>query len=231
LSRSLYSNFYTKDKMFKSLRKNFITGVAVIIPAVVTYWLIIFVLTPFDALFVTKAVTRLKPYYLGIMNEFFIRTGLYILIIAAIALIGFGTRVLVLKRLFSYLEKKFFQVPMLGKVYSATREISHAFLGESKSIFTRVVLVEFPRSGIYAIGFVTSEGKGEVQDKTVEKVINVFVPTTPNPTSGFLLIVPEKEMISLDMSIEEGLKLVISGGVVPLPERVTIKKRDGNTND
>jgi uncharacterized membrane protein len=213
------------------MRKNFLAGVVVIIPALVTYWLIVFVLTPFDALFIRRIMTKLEPYYIGIVSAYIVKVGLYAAVIALIIFIGFGTRVLVLKKLFSYFERKFFQVPMLGKVYSATKEISQAFLGQSKGIFNRVVLVDFPRRGVYAIGFVTSEGKGEVQDKTVERVINVFVPTTPNPTSGFLLLVPEKELISLDMSIDEGLKLVISGGIVPLPDRVNIKKTDGDTDD
>lgn len=213
------------------MRRNFLAGVVVIIPALVTYWLIVFVLTPFDALFIRRLMTKLEPYYLGVVNAYIIKAGLYLAVFAIIIFIGFGTRVLVLKKLFSYLERKFFQVPMLGKVYSATKEISHAFLGQSKGIFTRVVLVQFPHKGIYAVGFVTSEGRGEVQDKTLEKVINVFVPTTPNPTSGFLLLVPDKDLIRLDMSIDEGLKLVISGGIVPLPDRVNIKKTNGDTDD
>ncbi len=217
--------------MLKSMRKNFLAGIVVIIPALVTYWLIVFVLTPFDALFIKRVMVRLEPYYTGIVSPYLVKAGLYVAVIGIIVFIGFGTRVLVLKKLFSYFEKKFFQVPMLGKVYSATKEISQAFLGQSKGIFTRVVLVEFPHKKTYALGFVTSEGRGEVQDKTVERVINVFVPTTPNPTSGFLLLVPENEMINLDMSIEEGLKLVISGGIVPLPDRINIKKKNGDTDD
>ncbi|MDD5737126.1 MAG: DUF502 domain-containing protein [Candidatus Omnitrophica bacterium] len=217
--------------MLKSMRKNFLAGIVVIIPALVTYWLIVFVLTPFDALFIKRVMVKLEPYYNGIVSPYLVKAGLYVAVIGIIVFIGFGTRVLVLKKLFSYFERKFFHVPMLGKVYSATREISQAFLGQTKGIFTRVVLVEFPHRKTYALGFVTSEGKGEVQDKTVERVTNVFVPTTPNPTSGFLLIVPESEMISLDMSVEEGLKLVISGGIVPLPDRVNIKKKNGDTDD
>ena len=217
--------------MLKSIRKNFLAGIVVIIPALVTYWLIVFVLTPFDALFIKRVMVKLEPYYSGIVSPYLVKAGLYVAVIGIIVFIGFGTRVLVLKKLFSYFERKFFHVPMLGKVYSATREISQAFLGQTKGIFTRVVLVEFPHKKTYALGFVTSEGKGEVQDKTIERVINVFVPTTPNPTSGFLLLVPESEMISLDMSVEEGLKLVISGGIVPLPDRVNIKKKNGNTDD
>lgn len=211
--------------MFKRLRKNFFTGLLVILPAIVTIWVVQFIVVKLNRLALEPATRHLEPYVGGIV-EYLVKMALLILIVLAIAFIGFGTRLLFLTKFFSYWERKIYLIPMIGKIYGATREMSQAFLGQSKGIFTRVVLVEFPRQGTYAIGFVTSEGKGEIQDRTVEKVINVFVPTTPNPTSGFLLLVPEEQLIKLDMSIDEGLKLVISGGIVPLPDRVSIKKKE-----
>jgi len=213
--------------MLKSLRKNFFTGLIVIFPALVTVWIVQFIVVKLNLIALEPATRHLEPYVGGGILEYLVKIALLILIVLVIAFIGFGTRLLFLTKFFSYWERKIYLIPMIGKIYSATREMSQAFLGQSKGIFTRVVLVEFPRPGVYAIGFVTSEGKGEVQDKTIEKVINVFVPTTPNPTSGFLLLVPEEQLIKLDMSIDEGLKLVISGGIVPLPERVSIKKKAG----
>ncbi len=218
--------------MFKSVRKNFITGLAVILPAIVTVWLIKFILDKTNMIFLEPVVKSLKPFIPdSIVLVAIAKILVFILLVAAIAVIGFCTRVLIVRNFFSRFESKILQFPMIGKVYGAMKEMSHAFLGQSKGIFTRVVLVEFPRQGVYAIGFVTSEGKGEVQDKTLEKVINVFVPTTPNPTSGFLLLVPEKDLIRLDMSIDEGLKLVISGGIVPLPDSISIKKKHGDTGN
>ena len=218
--------------MFISVRKNFITGVAVILPALITIWLVKFVINKTDYFLLEPIANFLRPFILdNTALEYIAKVLTLVFLIAAISLIGFGTRIILLRRFFSFWEKNISQLPMIGKIYGAVKEMSHAFLGQSKGIFTRVVLVEFPRKGVYAIGFVTSEGKGEVQNKTEERVINVFVPTTPNPTSGFLLLVPEEGMIKLDMSVEEGLKLVISGGIVPLPERVTIKKRDGDTDN
>ena len=92
--------------------------------------------------------------------------------------------------------------------------MSNAFLGQPRGIFERVALLEYPRKGIYSIGFVTSEAKEEVQHKTDKRIINIFVPTTPNPTSGVFLLVPEEELTYLDMTVEEGLKLVVSAGKV-----------------
>jgi uncharacterized membrane protein len=97
------------------------------------------------------------------------------------------------------------------------KEISQTLLASKRTMFQRVVLVQFPRPGIYSIGFVTSETAGEAQAKTKEIVINVFVPTTPNPTSGFLILVPREQLIDLEMTVGEGMKMVISGGAVVPP--------------
>lgn len=213
--------------MFKRLRKNFFTGAIVLLPAVVTILLIRFVVIKTNLLLLEPIGGKLKPYLLGsVMLEYLMKSALFITIVLAIILIGYGTRVLLLRKLFSYFEELFFKVPMIGKIYGVVKEMSEAFLGHSKWMFKRVVLVQYPRKGIYSIGFVTSETNGEVQDKTVEKLVNVLIPTTPTPLSGFLILVPEEELINLDMTIEEGLKLVISGGIVPLPDRISVKKNE-----
>lgn len=212
--------------MFTKLRRNFITGLAILFPAVVTIWFVKFIITKTNIVVLEPLMRLMRPFIGNTVLEYFAKLALFIIVIFIIAVIGFGTRVLFLRNFFSYLEKLFFRVPMVGTIYRFTKDMSRAFLGQSKGMFTRVVLVEFPRKGIYSIGFVTSEGKGEVQDKTEEKVINVFVPTTPNPTSGYLLLVPEEDLIKLDMSVADGMKMVISGGVVPLPDKVSIKKKE-----
>jgi uncharacterized membrane protein len=212
--------------MFRRLRKNFFTGLIVLLPAAVTILLIRFVVIKTNLLLLEPIGGKLKPYLMGsVMLEYLMKGALFIIIILIIVLIGYGTRVLLLRRLFSYFEKLFSRVPMIGKIYGAVKEISEAFLGHSKWMLKRVVLVQYPRNGVYSIGFVTSEAKGEVQDKTVENLVSVLIPTTPTPLSGFLILVPMEELIDLDMTIEEGLKLVISGGIVPLPERISIKKK------
>jgi uncharacterized membrane protein len=106
------------------------------------------------------------------------------------------------------------RIPLANRIYNAVQQISTAFLGSTRSIFHTVVLLEYPRKGIYSLGFLTTEGTGEVQHKTADQVACVFVPTTPNPTSGMLVFVPKEDLIYLDMTTEDGLKLVVSGGVV-----------------
>lgn len=215
--------------MLKSLRRNFITGFAVILPAILTIWLVMFIIDKANMILLEPFVKFLEPYILNSTAlEYVAKALILVYLVLSIALIGFATRLILLRKFFSYLERKFSQFPMLGKIYGAFKEISHALLGQSQGIFKRAVLVEYPRKGIYAIGFVTSEGKEAIHDGTGKKLISVLIGTTPTPTSGFLILVPEDEIVPLDISIEEALKLIISGGIIPLPERITIKKKDGD---
>jgi len=141
--------------------------------------------------------------------------------------VGWITRHVMGRRMVSATETMIGRVPLLNKTYGFMKEISQTLLSGRKTMFQRVVLVEFPRAGVYSIGFVTGETGGEAQAKTGETVINVFVPTTPNPTSGFLILVPRGQLVDLNMTVAEGMKMVISGGtVVPLyspPAQETLK--------
>ena len=105
------------------------------------------------------------------------------------------------------------KIPLVRPIYSAMKQITQAMFGETQAAFKRAVLVEFPRQGIYALGFVTGAAAGEIEDRTARKLVSVFLPTTPNPTSGFYLMVPEKETIPLSMSVEDAFKLLISVGI------------------
>lgn len=111
------------------------------------------------------------------------------------------------------------RIPAVRSVYGAIKQILETVLANQSSAFREVVLVEYPRKGLWAIGFITGTTEGEVQELTADEVINVFLPTTPNPTSGFLLFVPRGDLVPLDMSVEEGIKMVISGGIVTPPDR------------
>jgi uncharacterized membrane protein len=109
------------------------------------------------------------------------------------------------------------RLPVIRSLYGAIKQIMETVLANKSSAFRECVLIEYPRKGMWTLGFITGTTKGEVQEKTAavgQEVINVFVPTTPNPTSGFLLFVPEQDIIRLKMPIEDGLKLVVSGGIV-----------------
>lgn len=109
------------------------------------------------------------------------------------------------------------RIPVLRSVYAATKQIFETVLAQKSNAFREVALFEYPRKGIWSIGFLTGTTAGEVQNRTQEQTVNVFLPTTPNPTSGYLLFVPRKDLIILDMTVEEGIKMVVSGGIVTPP--------------
>ncbi len=110
-------------------------------------------------------------------------------------------------------------MPVIRNVHSAIKQILETVLAQQSNAFREAVLIEYPRRGIWAVGFITGTTEGEVQNMTAEECINVFLPTTPNPTSGFLLFVPKKDIAPLSMSVEEAIKMVISGGIVTPPDR------------
>jgi uncharacterized membrane protein len=110
------------------------------------------------------------------------------------------------------------RMPVIRNIYGAIKQIFETIAASQSSAFREAVMLEYPRKGVYSIGFVTGRTEGEVQGHTKAETINVFVPTTPNPTSGYLLFVPKKELIYLDMSVEEAVKLVVSAGIITPPE-------------
>jgi uncharacterized membrane protein len=109
------------------------------------------------------------------------------------------------------------RIPLARTIYSATKQFSDSILSQDRGAFKEAVLIEWPRAGLYSVGFVTGETRGEAQEKTKERVINVFIITTPNPTTGFLCLVPESQVIPLEMTVEDALKLVVSAGIVVPP--------------
>ncbi len=144
--------------------------------------------------------------------------GLIVLILA-ITLIGALTAGFLGRLVLKAGESILARMPVIRSVYSAIKQILETILQQQSKAFRQAVLIEYPRRGIWAIGFITGATEGEVQNLTLQEVVNVFLPTTPNPTSGFLLFVPSKDIIVLDMSVEEAVKMVISGGIVTPPDR------------
>ena len=138
----------------------------------------------------------------------------FLLTLALICLVGVAARHYAGRKMIEFGENIFLRVPLLNKIYLALKQINEAFATSKKSAFKTVVLVQFPRQGMYSIGFITSEQHEEVQAKTREHVVCVFVPTTPNPTTGFLVLVPEREVVKLEMSVADAIKFIISLGTV-----------------
>lgn len=139
--------------------------------------------------------------------------------IMVILVVGALTSNIVGRRVVEGFDWLMMRIPLARTIYSATKQFSDSILSQSRGAFKEAVLVEWPRPGLYSVGFVTGETRGEAQEKTKERVINVFIITTPNPTTGFLCLVPESQIIELEMSVEDALKLVVSAGIVVPPYR------------
>lgn len=198
------------------LRTYLITGILVTAPIAITIsliWLIIDLVDNFVQSFLP--IDQYPALYLPFQIP---GSGLILTVLALLA-IGFFAAGVLGKYLVKIGENIVSRMPIVRGVYSALKQIFETVLAQQSNAFRQVVLLEYPRRGIFAIGFVTGVTEGEVQNLTDDTVINIFVPTTPNPTSGFLLFIPKKDLVVLDMSVEEGIKMVISGGIVTPPDR------------
>jgi uncharacterized membrane protein len=131
-----------------------------------------------------------------------------------IGALGRLTRYYIGRKLIQALDRVLLRIPLLNKIYSTVKQVNEAFTSTNKSSFKQVVLVQFPHPGAYSVGFLTGAAHKELQHKNGEKMLSVFVPTTPNPTSGFLLMAPESEIVKLEMSVADGIKFIISLGAV-----------------
>ncbi len=207
-----------KKTLFARWRANFLTGLAVLLPAVIT-------LAVVKWLFGTIAsITDLLLFFLpqslihsdagrGPIHWYWSLAALALAVLL-VSLMGLLARYYVGKRIIAWLDNTMLRLPLLNKIYATIKQVNEAIGTNKKTAFKTVVLVEFPREGMYSVGFITSEQHDEVQAKTKEKVVCVFVPTTPNPTSGFLVLVPENKVTKLDMSVADAIKYIISLGSV-----------------
>ena len=218
-----------RKSIFARWRASFFTGLAVALPALLTLavvkWLFGTISSFTDTLlfFLPYVLAPKAVYENGQSGPMFWHWSLLALLLAAvlISIIGVLARYYIGKRLIEWLDVAMMNVPIMNKFYGAIKQVNEAFSG-NKNSFKTVVLVEFPRVGMYSVGFITSEQHAEVQQKTKENVVAVFIPTTPNPTSGFLVLVPEDKVTKLEMSVAEGIKYIVSlGSIAPelLPKK------------
>jgi uncharacterized membrane protein len=199
---------------------NFWTGLAVVLPGVISVAVLLW-------LFGTIArITDLLLFFLPLQMThhdngngpmyWYWSVGALVLAIVLVCLVGLLARNYIGKRLIKWVDSALLRVPLLNKIYSATKQVNDAFSSNNKAAFRTVVLVEFPRPGAYTLGFITSEQHAEVQAVTRQKMVCVFVPTTPNPTGGFLLLVPEDKLTKLQMSVPDAIKYIVSlGSILP----------------
>jgi len=201
--------------MFKTFRNGFIAGLIVLAPLAATIFVVNILrervgrpISDFLFRYLDSGVRSLPgvPLLLDIAAIIFV--------VIFVTALGYLSNFFIGKYIVNLSERMINAVPFVNTVYRTVKQIVDTFSKQQNAVFQKVVLTEYPRKGVFVLGFLTSKAKGEVQARTGSEVINIFVPTTPNPTSGFLLMVPADEVIEMDMTVGDGMKLIVSGGAV-----------------
>jgi uncharacterized membrane protein len=201
----LFYNVTVGDRMFKHLRIYFFTGLFLLIPVVITIMILVWGFNQSDAILGNLIYRIFKVRIIGL--------GLISLLLLII-LTGLLAHNFLGRKLIQFAENILHKIPILSSIYRTTKQITVSFTKADKHLFSRVVLVEYPRAGIFSPGFQIGTAPREITEKAAATLVGVFVPTVPNPTTGFLIYVPEENVIFLDMSIEDGFKLIISAGAI-----------------
>ncbi|MEI2578678.1 DUF502 domain-containing protein [Scytonema sp. PRP1] len=224
-NRGLAINHWKQD-----LKNDLIAGLLVVIPLATTIWLTITVAN-WVINFLTQIPKQLNPFqgmHPILVNVLNLLVGLMVPLLS-ILLIGLMARNIAGRWLLDVGERLLQAIPLAGQVYKTLKQLLETLLKDSNGKFRRVILVEYPRAGIWAIGFVTGIMSSEIQAQMSRPMLSVFIPTTPNPTTGWYAVVPEDEVINLSLSIEDAFKIVVSGGIVApntsLPQLVISKER------
>lgn len=202
-----------KAGLFSGLRASFLTGVVVIAPVALTIWLVWAIIGWVDSVVLPLVPYTFQPEkYIGINLR---GIGVVIFLIFTIV-VGWVAKGLIGKSLIRFAESLVERMPVVRSIYSGVKQIAETVFAQSERSFEKACLVQYPRKGIWAIGFISTTAKGEISDRaeTSGDLLSVFLPTTPNPTSGFLLYFPKEDVIELSMSVEDAAKLVISAGLV-----------------
>ena len=223
-----------KKSLFARWRASFFTGLVIVLPGVITLAVVkwffgtVSSLTDLLLFFLPQSWTHEND---GVGPMFWYWSLLaFLLAVAIVSAVGVLARYYLGKRMIAWTDSMMLRVPVLNKIYGTIRQVDEAFKSGKKSSFKTVVLVEYPREGIYSVGFITSEQADEVLEKTGKKCVCVFIPTTPIPTGGFLIIVPEEEVIKLDMSVADGFKYIISLGALSQEYTATEKSSSSSSS-
>lgn len=201
---------------WRRIRQSFLTGMIVIAPVGVTAVVLMWMFRTIDDILGNPLRAALGVRIPGLG---------FILLVAAVTLVGFAVRLAAGRQLLHWWNEALARFPLTGRIYSAMSQIVQSVVGEQTKLFRRTVLVPYPTEGMWAVGFVTNMEAPVMSRVVGEPCVNVFVPTTPNPTSGFMLVVPRSMVKETDITIEEAMKLIISAGAVSPGTEVAIGRR------
>ncbi|MBD2254120.1 DUF502 domain-containing protein [Nostoc parmelioides] len=203
------------DRLKQDLKNDLIAGLLVVIPLATTIWLTI-TIANWVIDFLTQVPKQLNPFdglHPIVVNILNFAVGLAVPLLS-ILIIGLMARNIAGRWLLDFGERLLQAIPLAGQVYKTLKQLLETLLKDSNGKFRRVILIEYPRRGIWAIAFVTGVISSEIQSQMPRPMLSVFIPTTPNPTTGWYAVVPEDEVVNLSMSVEDAFKVVVSGGIV-----------------
>jgi uncharacterized membrane protein len=225
-----------------SWRRNFFAGLAVVLPGVISAWVIVWLfftvskITDTLLIFMPKTVTHADR-GTGDLYWYWRVVALFVAV-AWTTIVGLLARNYLGQRLIEGIDSFLVRVPLFNKIYGTTKQVNEALTSGNKTTFKTVVMIEYPRPGVYSVGFLTSEVHQHCTGGQLRKLLGVFIPTTPNPTSGFIVFLPEAEVVPLDMTVTEGFKFIVSLGAInpdkaallrPCPEPAALP--DARAND
>lgn len=219
--------------MKNTVKSYFYTGMVALLPIVITLyildWIFTFILelisTSYLAVILRKALEKsVEASETAASVEFLLNIAInlltVILILAFVIFIGYTLKHVVFSKIINYVNELFLRVPLIKHIYSTITQIVSVFSKDRMNSYQKVVIIEYPRKGIYSMGFLTSESNSVFENRlNKDKMYNIFIPTSPNPTSGMFVVMEEKEVNILDIKVEEAIKLIISGGVI-VPETI-----------
>lgn len=198
-------------KKLIKFRNYVITGLLIILPLVLTIEIVIWIFK-----ILTNSIISFLPDFFkqNLLWQAVIRLVIPVIFLFFMAVIGMIAKIVFLHKIFSMTEKVFIRIPLFNRIYIALKQISYAIFNPGKSIFESVVLIEYPKKRSYALGFITSKYTAEFKKDIADEVLSIFVPTAPNPTGGNLLFIDSSDVIKLNMSVTDAMKLIISIGII-----------------
>lgn len=223
-------------RLWRRLRNAFFAGVLIGLPLLVTVWILTFLFGPVNRLARPLATALLRAVgagqWLGTpgAGSFITVVGL-LLTAAAVCAVGALGSNFIGRRVVGFVDRLALRIPLVKGIYGAARQFLETFRAGGRQTFRKVVLVEYPRGGCYSIAFLTSEAIDEIDGRFDGEMVNVYVPTTPNPTSGYLIVLPKSEVVPLRLSVDEAVRLIVSGGVVRPPGEATVGDPSGEIGE
>lgn len=217
------------NAIFRHFRRKFGAGLILVLPLFITLWILYFLFSLIDSWITPSLMKLLTLFHVPFINTVPARIlipvlGLIVLVFF-LYLLGVLASFYIGKRIFRVLEQRILKIPFIKGIYNSSKQLLEAFSATGKNAFRNVVIFEYPRRGLYALGFLTSDWGRVIEGVVPDEMMTVFLPTTPNPTSGLFILIPRKELIFVNISIEEGVKMIVSGGLVA-PEKIEVKAKE-----